>query len=80
MREKFENFIFENWEWNPLAKKLFLRYSLDGEIEFEEIWKFDFEFSKNQNPRALENAMKFLWIAAGVSYFKSVLPEKIIFS
>ncbi|MCF7846805.1 MAG: endonuclease domain-containing protein [Candidatus Gracilibacteria bacterium] len=80
MHGKFDTFIFESWEWNPLAKKLFLRYSLDGEINFEEVWKFDFEFAKNQNQQPLRAAMKFLWIVAGVSYFKSVLPQNIVFA
>lgn len=79
MLSTFETFVFENWDWNPLTKKLALRYSLDSIEQFEEIWTFDFEFEKT-DPAALRSAMHGLWIAAGVSYFKAALPQKIAFA
>jgi hypothetical protein len=79
MRNRWKSFIFENWEWNAEEQKLSLRYSFDGDVQFEENWWFDGEINSAVPQHVLNKAFEGLWIAAGVSYFKAVLPQKIIF-
>ncbi len=79
MKNDYEAFIFENWEWDAVEQKLSLRYSFDGEVNFEEKWWFNFEYVQNVNQKALEKAFEGLWLAAGVSYFKAALPKTIRF-
>jgi len=79
MKNQWKSFVFENWEWNPEDKHLALRYSFDGELQFEENWWFDFEPTKEIHQESLEKAFEGLWLAAGVSYFKAALPENIEF-
>ncbi len=79
MQNSWSSFVFENWEWNAEKKNLSLRYSFDGEIQFEENWWFDFEITDQIDKNALEKAFQGLWLAAGVSYFKAALPKTIRF-
>ncbi len=79
MKNQLKSFVFENWEWNVQERHLALRYSFDGEVQFEENWWFDFEITKKVNQAVLEKAFEGLWIAAGVSYFKAALPKTICF-
>jgi hypothetical protein len=74
---KYETFIFKSYGFDENSKKLTLKYSLDNEVNFEEKYTFDFEFT-NYNKEALESAIKRLFLVAGVSYYKTYLPEKII--
>lgn len=79
MRNRWKSFIFENWEWNTGEQKLSLRYSFDGDVSFEENWWFDGEMNSAVPQHVLNKAFEGLWIAAGVSYFKAALPQKIVF-
>jgi hypothetical protein len=79
MRNRWKSFVFENWEWNAQEQKLSLRYSFDGDVQFEENWWFDFEIVSNVPFEIIEKAFEGLWIAAGVSYFKAGIPRKIEF-
>lgn len=84
MRNRWKEFIFENFEWDELSQKLYLRYSFDGEVMFEEVWSFEFELG-NADLRSvnmkevLDKAFEGLWLAAGVSYFKAGIPSEIVF-
>lgn len=79
MRNRWKSFIFENWEWNAKEQKLSLRYSFDGDVQFEESWWFDGITELSVPQCVLNKAFEGLWLAAGVSYFKAALPEKIEF-
>ena len=79
MKNCWKSFIFENWEWDAKEQKLSLRYSFDGEIQFEENWWFEGNIKNNISSPALQKAFEGLWVAAGVSYFKAVLPKMIRF-
>ncbi len=74
----YERFIFESYSFSPEEKKLSLHYSLDGEINFEEIITFDFDFA-DYNPNALDKAIFGVFVMCGISYFQAYLPEKIEF-
>lgn len=74
---KYQQFIFENYEFDEASKTLALHYSLDGELSFTETYKFDFEFVSYE-PLALERAIEMLFFMAGVSYYKTFLPPEII--
>ena len=79
MKSTWESFIFEEFEWDKLEQKLSLRYSFDGVVRFEEVWRFEFEMVSGVDERILNKAFEGLWLAAGVSYFKAALPERIEF-
>lgn len=74
---KYNSFIFKNYSFDDTTKDLTLKYSLDDKVFFEEKYKFDFEFV-NYNKKALDFALRQLFLIAGVSYYKTYLPKKII--
>lgn len=73
-----KEFIFEDFKFDKGKKELFLNYSLDEEIKFTEKFTFNFNFAENYSAEALEKAFFGLWIMAGISYFKTCLPQKIV--
>lgn len=73
-----KEFIFEDFKFDKEKKELFLNYSLDGKIKFREIFTFNFNFAENYSEEALDKAFLGLWIMAGISYFKTCLPQKIV--
>ena len=79
MKLVFRTFVFEGYEFFEADKKLVLRYSFDSEVFFEEIFVFDFDFLESYSEEVLEAALFGLWVMAGVSYFKAVLPSVITF-
>ncbi len=77
----YESFIFEGHSWNPHARKIVLRYSLDHSIMFEETLILpDEPFSPDLDKRSdeIERAMRALHLIGGISYYKTCLPKKII--
>lgn len=78
MRDKYENFIFEDYQFDTETKRLTLDYSFDGKVKFQEEIIFDFEFVNQYDQEELENALFSLWIMAGISYFKAAIPPNII--
>lgn len=74
---KYNNFIFDSYEFDLDTKNLRFYYSYDGILNFCETYKFDFEFIQF-NPQALDRAVYSLFIMAGISYFKSYLAPNII--
>ena len=74
---EIKEFVFEDFDWNPAKKELWLNYSLDGKINFTEKFTFNFNFAENYSEEALQKAFFGLWIMCGISYFKTCLPQKI---
>ncbi len=79
MKKQYKVFIFEDYKFNKGSKELFLTYSFDSEVFFEEKITFDFEFVENFDKKVLDKAFFSLWVMAGISYFKASLPPKISF-
>ncbi len=75
---KFQKFIFENYLFDKKSKTLSLNYSLDEKVFFTETFVFDFEFTADLETEVLDRALAGLWLTAGVSYFKTYLPPKIV--
>ena len=73
---KYRKFIFEGYEFDPKSHRLELNYSLDHELGFKESYFFDFDFV-NYDPKALDRALRTLFLMAGVSYYKTFMPEEI---
>ncbi len=78
MQNKYENFIFEDYKFNIETKRLTLSYSFDSNIKFTEEIIFDFPFIDHFDQKELDRALYSLWIMAGISYFKAVIPPKMI--
>lgn len=76
---KYESFIFQDYFFDAQAKTLYLHYSLDDILVFTETYRFNFEFA-NYDPKLLEMACTTLFYMAGVSYYKTYLPHKIVTS
>jgi hypothetical protein len=71
-----QEFIFKNYHLDEQSRELRLVYGFDDQLEFTEVYKFDFpfvEFNAEQLDRALQN----LFFMAGVSYYKAYLPARI---
>jgi len=52
---------------------------INGKVNFTEELIFDFKFDNNFSRAAFDNAAFGLFVMAGISYFKSALPSKLIF-
>ncbi len=74
---KYQNFIFERYEFNSATKKLRFYYSYDGILDFCETYTFDFDFVAYSD-QALDRAFFSLFIMAGISYYKCYLAPNII--
>lgn len=74
---KYRSFIFQDYFFDAEAKTLYLNYSLDDTLVFAETYRFNFQFTK-YDPKLLEVALTTLFYMAGVSYYKTYLPPKII--
>lgn len=74
---KYQAFVFKDYRFDAAAKQLTLAYALDEALTFNEVYRFDFEFAEH-NHEQLDRAIQNLFFMAGVSYFKTYLPPKII--
>lgn len=74
---KYQQFIFENYQFDAASKTLALNYSLDGALTFTETYRFDFDFASYDNAQ-LDRAIQNLFFLAGVSYYKTYLPPEIV--
>ncbi|HEY5267715.1 MAG TPA: hypothetical protein VII94_01110 [Candidatus Saccharimonadales bacterium] len=74
---KYNNFIFENYDFDLDSKTLRFYYSYDGILNFCESYKFDFDFIAFDS-QALDRAVFSLFILSGVSYFKAYLAPNIV--
>jgi len=75
---KYKRFIFDHYVFNPESKVLSLHYSLDDEIKFTETFTFDFDFVANYDKEMLDVAAQTVFFMAGVSYYKTYLPDEIV--
>ncbi len=73
---RYNSFIFKNYVFDKDQRSLRLTYSFDNDLEFNETFKFDFDFAQ-YNPGALDKACQLLFFLAGVSYYKAYLVNKI---
>ncbi len=77
--KNYASFRIENNEIALHAGKISLKYSLDEELWFEEMIRFNIEdVSPDVDHEALQRAVDALHIAGGVSYYKTCCPKKIV--
>lgn len=78
---KFKQFIFHDYRFDSQTGILELEYSLDNEIIFiEELVFPPAELQANIDQELLERALFNLFLAAGISYWKTYCPKEIIIS
>ena len=77
MTNKYQAFIFDSYSFDNNTKTLSLNYYIDDQIKFSEKYYFDFEFSDFDNA-VLDRAVQDLFFIAGVSYYKTYIPPKIV--
>lgn len=73
-------FHFRSYDFDESSGTARFRYSFDGKFDFTEVVHFD-STPKSLGPEesaALDRCLKFLHVAAGVSYFKAAVPETIV--
>lgn len=75
--KKYKQFIFEDYNFNPQTNEANFEYSLDGLVHFSEKITWNVESSK-YDEEILDRALFALWIMAGISYYKTHLPNKIM--
>ncbi len=75
---KFSSFIFKDYDFLINQKKLVLTYAIDEVYTFQETYGFDFDFVENIDNSLLDKAIQTLFFIAGVSYYKTFLPEQIV--
>lgn len=75
--QKYNQFIFEAYRFDPVSGLLELNYSLDGKLRFLETYRFDFDYV-DYDKAVLDRAIQSLFFMAGVSYFKTFIPPEII--
>lgn len=73
---KYQQFVFESYEFDKYSKTLVLHYGYDDKLHFTETFGFDFEFVEYDD-NALDRACQLLFLTAGVSYYKMYLAPKI---
>lgn len=74
-----DTFTFAGFEIDEAAREARLRYRLGTELRFCERIVFDSALPGPDSPLrpAFEAAIETLWLAAGVSYYKTCLPARI---
>lgn len=73
---KYQQFIFEAYEFDKATKTLKLHYSIDDQLQFSETYRFDFAYV-NYDVQLLDRAIQTLFFLAGVSYYKTYIPPQI---
>ena len=71
---QYQTFLFDSCDFDPETGRIGLRYSLDGDIRFEEVLEIP---NAGLNLNAMHQALLALHIAGGVSYYKTCCPKKI---
>lgn len=72
------SFFFDDYNFDATSRTLTLTYKIDEVYSFTETYIFDFMFSGDIDMLALDRAFQTLFFLAGVSYYKTLLPAKII--
>jgi len=73
-----KSFIFESYVLEPESRKIRLRYSFDGEIEFEEVLRLPEGDWQELDPNLLDRALFNLHLIGGISYYKAHCPGEIV--
>lgn len=76
-RDKYHQFIFESYQFEPGTGVLELHYAMDDQLHFTETFRFDFTFA-DYDAAALDRACQTLFFMAGVSYYKTYVPPEIV--
>lgn len=73
--KKFDQFIFESYQFDKDNLTIDLNYSFDGQLNFTETisWN-DMNIDENYSEAALDAAMSMLHVTLGVSYYKAYMP------
>lgn len=74
---KYKQFIFESYQFDPSTGALQLHYAMDDQLHFVECYTFDFPFA-DYDPAVLDRALQSLFFMAGVSYYKTYIPAEIV--
>lgn len=74
---KYQQFIFEDYQFDPATHVLELHYSMDDKLHFTETYRFDFDYT-DYDPQLLDRALQTLFFMAGVSYYKTYIPPEIV--
>ncbi len=74
---KYQQFIFESYEFDAGTGVLKLHYALDNALHFTETYRFDFPYAQ-YDAAALDRAIQALFFLAGVSYYKLYVPTEIV--
>ncbi|MBP7820814.1 hypothetical protein KA043_01775, partial [Candidatus Saccharibacteria bacterium] len=72
----YEYFVFKSYSYDSTLKTATFKYSIDDKIFFKETFTFDFEHV-NYEIKALDIALRNLFLLCGVSYYKTYLPKNI---
>jgi hypothetical protein len=76
--KQYKTFIFDSYRFDIAAKTLFLKYSYDDELFFEETIEFPLEKQLNVTELQILNVVfKYLHLSAGISYYKLFLPHTV---
>lgn len=73
---RYQRFIFKSYLFDSDTKTLRCTYAYDNELEFNETYKFDFDFAKHAS-YGLDRACQLLFFMAGISYYKAYMAPKI---
>ena len=77
---KYNEFIFEKFDFDTKTGQLSLRYSLDSQVFFEEKVFFDVKGVEWEKvDQSVFNQTLFnLHLIAGISYYKTYCPKKLV--
>lgn len=76
MKSAYQQFIFDDYQFDPGTKTLSLHYRFDEALRFTETYHFDFAVAA-YDERLLDRACQSLFFMAGVSYYKAYLAPSI---
>lgn len=74
---KYRQFVFESYAFDPKTGLLELHYAIDDALHFTEAYRFDFPFVAF-DAAVLDRALQTLFFIAGVSYYKMYIPPEIV--
>ena len=77
---EYNEFVFENYRYDPLASVLSLYYRLSNGPSFEERLFFDFPSQQTSQATTdvLDRVHRLIFLLSGVSYYKAFMPKLLI--
>ena len=77
---EYNEFVFENYRYDPLASVLFLYYRFSNGPRFEERVFFDFlpQQTTQATSDVLDRVYRLIFLLSGVSYYKAFIPKLLI--